>query len=78
MAARSELPAGASVATDTDVRRLVERGEFPADALAILDACQPSAGPPIPDSINALISTTEQVLMAVGCTVPAVPNLRAA
>jgi hypothetical protein len=56
----------------------VESGEFPADTLAILDACQPSAGPPIPDSVNALISTTEQVLMAVGCAVPAIPSLRAA
>jgi len=78
MAARSELPAGASIATDTDIRRLVERGEFPANALAVLDASQPSAGPPIPDSIDALISTTEQVLMAIGRTAPTIPNLRAA
>src|SRR5262249_31476294 len=35
MADRTELPAGASTASDTDIRRLVQRGEFPADALAI-------------------------------------------
>jgi hypothetical protein len=78
MAARSELPAGASIATDTDIRRLVECGEFPANTLAILDACQPSAGPPIPDGVNALISATEQILMALGRAVPAIPSLRAA
>ncbi len=78
MAARTELPAGASTATGTDIRRLVERGELPADALAILDASQPSAGPPAPDSINALVSTAEQILMAIGHRVPAEPSLRAA
>jgi hypothetical protein len=78
MAERSELPAGASTASDTDIRRLVERGEFQAEALAILDASQPSAGPPAPDSINALVSTAEQILMAVGRDVLGEPSLRAA
>jgi len=78
MAERSELPAGASTASDTDIRRLVERAEFPAEALAILDASQPSAGPPAPDSVNALVSTAEQILMAIGRDVLAEPSLRAA
>jgi hypothetical protein len=78
MAERSELPAGASTASTTDIRRLVERGEFSAEALAILDASQPSAGPPAPDGINALISTAEQILMAIGHIVPAEVSLRAA
>jgi hypothetical protein len=78
MAERSELPAGASIASDTDIRRLVERGEFPPDALAILDASQPSAGPPAPDVINALVSIAEQILMAIGRAVLAEPSLRAA
>jgi len=78
MADRTELPAGAATASDTDIRRLVERGEFPADALAILDASHPSAGPPAPDIITALVSTAEQILMAVGPPVPAQPSLRAA
>jgi hypothetical protein len=56
----------------------VERGEFSAEALAILDASQPSAGPPAPDGINALISTAEQILMAIGHIVPAEVSLRAA
>jgi hypothetical protein len=78
MAERAELPAGASTASDTDIRRLVERGEFSADALAILDASQPSAGLSAPDVVNALVSTAEQILMAVGPPVPAEPSLRAA
>ncbi len=78
MAERSELPAGASTASDTDIRRLVERGEFPPDALVILDASQPSAGPLAPDGINALVSTAEQSLTAIGSDVLAEPSLRAA
>jgi hypothetical protein len=78
MAERSELPAGASTASDTDVRRLVERGEFPAGALAILDASQPSAGPPAPDGINALVAAAEQILMAIGRQVQAEVSLHAA
>jgi hypothetical protein len=78
MTERSELLAGASTASDTDIRRLVERGEFPAETLAILAASQPSAGPPAADSIDALVSTAERILMAVGRDVPAEPSLRAA
>jgi hypothetical protein len=78
MAELSELPAGASTASTTDIRRLVERGEFSAEALAILDASQPSAGPAAPDSIDALVSTAEQILVAVAPPVLAEPSLRAA
>jgi hypothetical protein len=78
MAERAELPAGASIASDTDIRRLMERGEFPAETLAILNASQPSAGLPAPDVINALVSTVEQILTAIGRDVPAEPSLRAA
>ncbi len=62
LAERAELPAGASRASDTDLRRLVGRGEFPATVLAILDASQPSAGPPQPDSLQALVAAAEQIL----------------
>src|SRR5579871_3566198 len=78
MADRRELPAGAAAASDTDIRRLVERGDFPAGALAILDASQPSAGPPAPEAINALVTAAEQILMAIGRQEPAQPSLRAA
>jgi SNF2-related domain/Helicase conserved C-terminal domain len=78
MAERAELPAGASTASITDIRRLVERGEFPPDALAILDAGQPSAAPLAPDGVNALVATAEQILTAIGRNVPAEPSLRAA
>jgi hypothetical protein len=64
MAERSELPAGASHASDTDIRRLVERGEFSVDALAILDASHPSAGTPASDGLNALMLAAEQILSA--------------
>jgi SNF2-related domain/Helicase conserved C-terminal domain len=64
MAQRSELPAGASAASDTDIRRLVERGEFPADALDILDSSQPSAGPATPDRVSALVAAAERILAA--------------
>jgi hypothetical protein len=78
MAERRELPAAVSSASDTDIRRLVERREFPPDALAILDAGQPSAGPPNLDVINVLVSTAEQILVATGHHVLAEPSLRAA
>jgi hypothetical protein len=77
MAERSELPAGASAASDTDIRRLVEHGEFPQEALAILDAGQPSAAAPAADSLNALVAAAEQVLAAAGRET-AEPTLRAA
>jgi hypothetical protein len=78
MAERHELPAGASTATDMDIRRLVERGDLPADALAILDATQPSADMPADDMIDGLVSTAERILRAVGHHLPAEPSLRAA
>ena len=78
MAQRRELPVGASTASDTDIRRLVERGEFPADALAILDASQPSAGLPTDDIVNALVSTAEQLVVAIGHHVATEPSLKAA
>jgi superfamily II DNA or RNA helicase len=68
MAERSELPAWASSASDTDIRTLVERGEFSQDAVAILDASQPSAGPPAADRLNALVTMAEQILSAIGRT----------
>ena len=78
MAERSELPVGVAAATDTDIRRLVEHGALPADALPILDASQPSAGPPADDVVDALIAAAEQIVAAIGPHVPAAPGLRAA
>jgi SNF2-related domain/Helicase conserved C-terminal domain len=78
MAERSELPAGASAASDTDIRRLVERSEFPHDAIALLDASQPSAELPDPDGLSALFSTAEQILASKGDHHAAVPSLQAA
>jgi hypothetical protein len=78
MAGRSELPAGASAASDTDIQRLVERSEFPHDALIVLKASQPSAELPDPDGLTALFSTAEQILASKGDHNAAVPSLRAA
>jgi hypothetical protein len=78
MAERSELVAGASSVADNDIRRLVERGDFPPDALAVLDASQPSAGPLGSDGGDALVAAAERALAAVGCGVAAAPSLRAA
>jgi hypothetical protein len=78
MAERAELPAGASTATDTDIRRLVEQGALPADALAILDASQPSAGAAADDDLAALVATAEQLLTAVGDDAPIELSRRAA
>jgi hypothetical protein len=78
MAERAELPAGASSASDTDVRRLVERGEFSAEVLAILDTSQPSAGAPAPDVLTGLVAAAERMLAVFGRDVTAEPSLRAA
>jgi hypothetical protein len=77
MAERAELPAGVSSASDTDVRRLMERGDLPADVFAILEAGQPSAGAPAPDVLDGLVAAAERALAAVECRV-AEPSLRAA
>ena len=78
MAERAELPTGATAATDMDIRRLIEQDVLPADALAILDASQPSAGPQVDDHIKVLIATAEQFLAAITRPVAATPTRRAA
>jgi hypothetical protein len=78
MAELQELPPGASTASDTDVKRLVERGGFPAAALAILDAGQPSARPFAPEGISALVAVAEQIVAAIGQDHPTQLSLRAA
>jgi hypothetical protein len=78
MAGRGELPAGASSATDTDIRRLVEQGALPADVLTILDASQPSAGLPGGDDVDALVAAAEQLLTAIGHDAPVALSRKAA
>jgi hypothetical protein len=56
----------------------VEQGQFPAEALAILDAGPRSAGQPVTDGIDALVSTTEQILTMLADRVTAELSLRAA
>ena len=78
LAERNELPVGASSATDADIRRLVEREVLPHGALAILDASQPSAGVPVGEDVNALVSMAEQVLAATGLEAAVESSRRAA
>jgi SNF2-related domain/Helicase conserved C-terminal domain len=78
MAERAELHTDASAATDTDIRRLVQRGTLPSDALAILDASQPSAGLLSVDRVNALVLAMENVLTAIGDGVVIAASRRAA
>jgi hypothetical protein len=80
MAERSELDAGASRASDTDIRRLVEQGVFPREAFAILDASQPSAATLAAADLDVLLASAEQILVAVAGDAEgtAEPGLRAA
>jgi hypothetical protein len=80
MAERSELPAGASAASDTDIRRMAELGAFPPNALAILDGSQPSAGLPTPDRVSALVAMAEQIFAVIARDIESVaePSQRAA
>jgi hypothetical protein len=78
MAEGAELHTDASAATNTDIRRLVERGVLPGDALAVLDASQPSSGLLSVDHVNALILAMERILTAIGEGVANVPSRRAA
>jgi len=78
MAERAELHTGASAATDADIRALVQRGVLPGDALAILDASQPSAGLLSVERVNALVLTMDNVLAAIGDGVAIVASRRAA
>jgi hypothetical protein len=78
MAERAELHAGAWAATDADIRALVQRGALPRDALAILDASQPSAGFLSVHRVNALVLAMDNVLTAIGDGVVIVASHRAA
>jgi hypothetical protein len=78
MAERAELASGSSAATDADIRRLVECGAMPVEALAILDASRPSAGLPPDDAVRALVTLAERFLGAIGKPVPIDASRRAA
>jgi hypothetical protein len=78
MAQLHELAQGVSTASDMDVKRLVERDEFPAGALAILDAGQPSATPSALDAVNTLLAAADQIVATIGHDGPTRLSLRAA
>jgi hypothetical protein len=68
LAERGELPTAAPIASDADIRRLVERKDLSAEALDLLDATQPSAGCPDADAVARLMSAAERVLAANGAS----------
>jgi len=70
MAVRGELPPGTSDASDTDVRRLVEREVLSPEALDILDAPQASPGTQHPADVAALLSTAGRILTAAASNEP--------
>jgi hypothetical protein len=78
LAARAELPAGASTASDSDIRNLVGRGELPEGVIAVLDASQPSVNTPGDSDVRALISAAERFLAAIEERGPAETRRRAA
>jgi len=78
MAKRAELHADASAASDADIRSLVQRGALSGDALAILDASQPSAGLLSVDRVNALVLAMDNILAAIGDDLAIAASRRAA
>lgn len=65
MDARGGTSAGESVASDSEIRTLVERNSLPPEALVILDAAR-STGSAAPGEIASLLSTADRMLATVG------------
>jgi hypothetical protein len=65
MAERAELAAGTLVATDADIRRLVEKKALPIEALDVLAANRSDAKPADTGKIDALLPVMEHVLAAL-------------
>ena len=62
----AELSAGATAASDSDIRRLIERKAVPLEAQAILDAIQSNVVPADSEDIGALLASAERCLAAIG------------
>ena len=75
IAARGEAPAGAPNPANADIRRLVECGALPPEAMAILDATLSSAA--TMDDVAPLLSSTTRILTAIGRNEPRLTARRA-
>lgn len=77
MAARSEAPAGAEGAANADIRRLVECGALPTEALALLDATRLVSSAATVADVAPLLSSTTRILTAIGRNEPSLTAWRA-
>ncbi len=77
IAARGEAPAGAPNPANADIRRLVDCGALPLEALALLDATQSVSSAATMDDVAPLLSSTTRILTAIGRNEPSLTARRA-
>jgi len=73
--ARGEVPAGAP--NPANIRRLVDCGALPLEALALLDATQSVSSAATMDDVVPLLSSTTRILTAIGRNEPSLTARRA-
>ncbi len=78
LAARGEALAGAPVAADADIGRLVERGALPAEALGLLDAVRSAPRGATVEDVAPLLSSTSRILTAIQRNEPSLAAASAA
>jgi hypothetical protein len=77
VAARGEAPAGAPNPANADIRRLVDCGALPSEALALLDATRSVSSAATMDDVAPLLSSTTRILTAIGRNEPSLTARRA-
>jgi hypothetical protein len=70
MAARGEASASAESDIDADIRRLVDCGALPADALALLETMRSASGAATADEVAPLLASTMRILTTIGRNEP--------
>ncbi len=65
MGARGEGASGASSAGDADIRRLVDRGSLPAEALVLLDALRSPSSAAAKNEVAPLLAATARILAPI-------------
>jgi hypothetical protein len=70
IAARGEAPAGAENDIDADIRRLVECGALPANALALHETMRSASGAATADEVAPLLASTRRILTMIGRNEP--------
>jgi hypothetical protein len=77
IAARGEVPAGAPNPANADIRRLVDCGALPSEALALLDATRSVSSAATMDDVVPLLSSTTRILTAIRRNEPSLTARRA-